>query len=142
MPTTTQPDSFANFDWIAVRAKCTSFSVFEVLRGQVKQDMESRNALNTQIPANKTFSFQSPNGHWFAVVYQAHGVNKGVIFKINENGVTAEDIESQKLLCNGILVISDDGQCRLRVGQVECDLWQFRKLALHDLFFVNQEIVR
>jgi len=75
------------------------------------------------------------------VVYQVLSQSKGVIFRISLTGVIARDIESQKTICDGVLVISNDGQCRLRVGETECDLWQFRKLALHDLFFVNQEVV-
>ncbi len=134
------PNSFANLDWVSERAKCTPFSVFEVLRSQVQQGVTRRNSLNAQIPAHKTFTFQS-NGEWFGVVYQVHDQSKGVIFRITPNGVIARDIESHAPICNGVLVISNDGQCRLRVEQVECDLWQFRKLALHDLFFVNQEVV-
>jgi hypothetical protein len=134
------PDSFANLDWVSERAKCTPFTVFEVLRSQVQRDMDRRNSLNTQLPARKTFVFQS-NGEWFAVVYQVLGQSKGVIFRISLTGVIVRDVESQKVICDGVLVISNDGQCRLRVEQTECDLWQFRKLALHDLFFVNQEIV-
>jgi hypothetical protein len=137
----TTPDSLANFDWITARARCTPFSVFEVLRMQVQQDIERRNALNTQIPANKTFLFQS-NGQWFAAIYQSYGMSKGIKFNITQNGIAVQDVESQAILYNGILIISNDGQCRLRVDQAEYDLWQFRLLALHDLFFVNQEIVR
>jgi len=137
---TNLPDSFANLDWVSERAKCTPFAVFEVLRSQVQQDMTRRNSLNAQLPAHKTFIFLS-NGEWFAVVYQVLGQSKGVIFRVSPTGVVARDIESQKPICEGVLVISNDGQCRLRVEQVECDLWQFRKLALHELFFVNQEVV-
>jgi archaellum component FlaF (FlaF/FlaG flagellin family) len=69
-------------------------------------------------------------------------MSKGIKFNITQNGIAVQDVESQAILYNGILIISNDGQCRLRVDQAEYDLWQFRLLALHDLFFVNQEIVR
>jgi hypothetical protein len=39
------------------------------------------------------------------------------------------------------LTLSDDGNCHLRVGETEYTFWQFRKLALHDLFFVDKEII-
>jgi len=55
----TIPNSFANLDWVSERAKCTPFTVFEVLRSQVEKDVERRNALNAQVPAHKTFTFQS-----------------------------------------------------------------------------------
>jgi hypothetical protein len=138
------PDSLANFDWVSERAKCTPFTIFEVLRSQVEQDVNRRNALSVQLPAHKTFIFQA-NGEWFAAVYQNYGMSRGVKFRVSQNGITVRDVESNALLYEGILIISNDGQCRLRVdqgaNQAECDLWQFRKLALHDLFFVNQEVV-
>jgi hypothetical protein len=125
---TNVPDSLANFDWVSERAKCTPFTMFEVLRSQVEQDTNRRNALNAKLPAGKTFLFQS-NGEWFAAVYQVYGMSKGVIFKISQNGVTVRDVESHATLFEGILTISNDGQCRLKVDQTEYDLWQFRKMA-------------
>lgn len=133
----TTPNSWAPFDWVSERAKCTPLKVFEALRAQVRTDMEIRNSLSAQLPAHKTFSFQE-NGQWFAVVY---GNCKGVKFELTKSGVMVRDIASFNPICNSVLTLSDDGQCRLRIDQTEYDLWQFRKLALHDLFFVNQEIV-
>ena len=134
---TNNPDSWAPFDWVSERAKCTPFKVFQVLRVQVKRDIEIRNALTVEIPASKTFSFQG-DGQWFAVVY---GNCKGVKLDLSDSGIEVLDVASAKPIFRGILTLSDDGQCRLRVEQKEYDLWQFRKLALHDLFFINQEIV-
>jgi hypothetical protein len=133
----TNPDSFANFDWIKERAKCTPFKVFEILHSQVEQDIHSRNQLSDDVVAHKTFSLQS-NGEWFAVVY---GGNKGVKFVQTEYGIQIQGMPFREVLHTGILMLSNDGQCRLKVVDEEYDLWQFRKLALHDLFFVNQEIV-
>ena len=32
---------------------------------------------------------------------------------------------------------SNDGQCRIKVGEIEYNFWQFRKLTLEDVFFTN-----
>jgi histidinol-phosphate/aromatic aminotransferase/cobyric acid decarboxylase-like protein len=96
----TLPDRFANLDWVSERAKCTPFTVFEVLRSQVEQDMDRRNALNAQLPAHKTFIFQS-SGEWFAVVYQDSGMSRGVKFRVTPNGVIVRDVESQAPICKG-----------------------------------------
>jgi hypothetical protein len=129
------------FDWVSERAKCTPFKVFERLRLQVREDMDKRNLLPAETGVLlRKFSFQE-DGNWFAVVYCPYGTNQGIRFSINENGVVVKDIESRNVLHEGILTISDDGGCRLKVGGTEYNLWQFRKLALHELFFVNREIV-
>ncbi len=133
-------DSLADFDWVSLRAKCTRFKIFETLRSHVQNDINRRNLLTgADVKGRKTFLFDH-NGNWFSVTYKVYGIHKGVMFILNQNGVEVQDIEPRTTIHEGILVMSDDGQCRLRVGQIEYDLWQFRKLALQDLFFVNQEI--
>jgi hypothetical protein len=129
----------ADFDWVSERAKCTPFKIFELLRTQAQSDMQKWNLLTAETAIKKTFTLES-YGTWFAVVYKVGEMSKGVMFSITGNGVNVQDVESRTLLHEGILTISNDGHCRLRVGQTECSLWQFRKLALQDLFFVNREV--
>jgi len=128
------------FDWVTERAKCTPFKVFEVLRAQVEEDMKKRNVLASDALTRKTFSFTS-NANLFAVSYNAFGTNKGIIFQLTETGVDINDIESRENLYRGILTLSNEGRCLLVVAEVEYNFWQFRKLALHELFFVNREVV-
>lgn len=134
-----QLDNLADFDWVSEREKCTPFKIFELLRAQVQSDMQKRNS-STAGTGIKKFNFES-DGAWFAVVYKVDEMSKGVMFSITGNGVNVQDVESRALLHEGILTISNDGHCRLRVEQTEYSLWQFRKLALQDLFFVHRKIV-
>ena len=129
------------FDWVAERAKCTPFRIFESLRQQVREDMEKRNRLSAEtgiVPISYLFQEEA---RWFAVVrLGTYGhVLSGVLFSLTPDGITVADAVSRDVICNAALTISDDGNCRLKVGANEYNLWQFRKLALQELFFVNRE---
>jgi hypothetical protein len=129
-------------DWVKERAACTPFLIFETLRGQVEKDMHARNAFPPDSGfVKRNFTFQG-QGTWFAVVLprQFEG-GKGVSFYLTPIGVTVKNIETHTVLYEAVLTLSDDGKCRLKVDNTEYNLWQFRKLALHDLFFVDQEVV-
>jgi hypothetical protein len=123
------------FDWVSARAQCTPFKVFERVRSQVKEDMNKRNSLTIEGGSSATFSFETGQD-WFSVAHKFLDKYRGVSFTLSANGIEVRDASSHSLLHDGILTISDDGSCRLRVGSIELDLWQFRKLALQDLFFV------
>jgi hypothetical protein len=60
-----------------------------------------------------------------------------VIFSRSPAGVEVRDSESNSLIHEGILTLSNDGHCRLKVGDVEYDLWQFRKLSLENVLFTS-----
>jgi hypothetical protein len=127
-----------SLDWVRERAACMPLTVFEALREHVEKDMKARNALlPTAGFTEKHFVFEGKDG-WFSVTQIILGQNRyGVMFRITPNGVQVEGISRPDIGFSAILTLSDDGKCRLRVGDTEYNLWQFRKLALHDLFFVE-----
>jgi hypothetical protein len=129
-------------DWVKERAACTPFFIFEILRNQVKADMEGRNALPEESGfIKRSFNFNE-QGNWFSVVLpRRHADSKGVSFHITSTGVAVKDIETRLVIYQAVLTLSDDCKCRLKVGDTEYNLWQFRKLVLHGLFFEDQEIV-
>ena len=128
------------FDWVTERAKCTPFKVFEALRSQVEEDMNRRNRLPVEsgvLPGSYIFQ---QDAQWFAVIHSPNRVAAGVSFHITECGVLVRDVETRTDLFEGVLTISDDGLCRLKVGEREYDFWQFRKRALQEMFFVNRQV--
>ncbi len=129
-------------EWVKERAACTASAMFETLRNQVESDMQARNALPVESGfIKRNFTFQG-EGNWFAVVLQRRlEGSKGVSFYLTPVGVLIRDVETRAVLHNAVLTLSDDGRCRFKVDKTEYNLWQFRKLALHDLFFVDQEVV-
>ena len=130
------PDVSGDFDWVSERAECAPFKVFERLRAQAKNDMDKRNALTEERGSdNRTFFLESGDG-WFSVAFKTLEKYSGITFNLTANGIEVLDTATHSLLHDGILTISNDGCCRLRVGNTELSLWQFRKLALQDFFFV------
>lgn len=129
-------------DWVRERAACIPYAIFETLRNQIEGDMHARNALTAESGfIKRNFTFQD-EGNWFAVILQRSiGEPKGVSFHLTSIGLKVRDVESRRVLFEASLTLSDDGKCRLKADNTEYNLWQFRKLALHDLFFVDQEIV-
>lgn len=131
------------FDWVGARARCIPWTVMEILRGQARADIEIRNALTPEQGFPKrTFQLQEGN-NWFAVIVPRpyENTHKGVIFRQAEAGIQILDASTRNVLHDSILTLSDDGNCHLKVGAMEYTFWQFRKLALHDLFFVDQEVM-
>jgi hypothetical protein len=115
--------------------------VMETLRSQVRADLDTRNALTPEQGFPKrSFQFQEGN-NWFAVVMPSpYGdAPKGVMFKQGDSGIRVGDTKTRQILYEATLALSDEGKCRLRVNEIEYTFWQFRKMALHDLFFVDKE---
>jgi hypothetical protein len=130
-----------SWDWVTARTGCTPYRVFENLRRDVENDVRLRNALSAQQGfLSRNFVLQG-DGDWFAVVLQYVGGRKGVYFRITSIGVDVIDVPTNRSICEAALTISDDGLCRLKVGSVEYNQWQFRKLVLHPLFFEDREII-
>jgi hypothetical protein len=123
------------FDWVSARAQCTPFAVFEKLRAQVKVDMERRNSLMRDGDLASPFSLGT-GPEWFSVSSKTLDKYRGVTFTLTANGVAVHDATSHTKICDAALMISDEGHCVLRVGSTELKFWQFRKLALQDLFFI------
>src|ERR1035441_10311555 len=119
------------FDWVSARAQCTPFAVFERLRMQVKADMEKRNSLMRDGELMSPFSLET-GPEWFSVTSKTLDKYGGVTFTLTVNGVAVHDATSGAHLHHGVLMISDEGGCVLRVGPTELKLWQFRKLGLQD----------
>ncbi len=130
-------------DWVKERAACTPFVVFENLRKDVKSDMEARNALSPEESGflKRNFTFQE-QGNWFAVLFRRSlEDDDGFLFYLTATGILVKDVATRKVLYQASLTLSEDGKCRLQVGDVEYNLWQFRNLVLHDLFFIDREVV-
>jgi hypothetical protein len=130
------------FDWVSERAKCTPAAVFEALRNQVDRDIKIRNLIGPQEGFPKRSFILKEEAGWFAILQRRFPEEeKGAFFMRTPPGIVVRDAESRRDICAASLTLSDEGKCRLKVGDSEYTLWQFRELSLHDLFFIDQEIV-
>ena len=131
-----------SFDWVTERSKCSASEVYRCLALQIERDVKTRNGLlsgkEQQHEVNFTFSgsFDSPS---LTVAAGTGGRHLGqrhldhAIFTKIPGGIAVEYADSKKL--SGLLTLSQDGECRLKVNDVEYSFWQFRKLALEPIFF-------
>ncbi len=124
-----------DFDWISARAECSPTQAFVRIRTEVHNDIKTRMAMMSEQEKTK-YVFSITHQDWqFWVAVGGPYVDKGIAFSRTPDGIDVHDVSSEKLLYHGILTLSNEGKCKLKVGEVEYDFWQFRKLALEDVLF-------
>jgi hypothetical protein len=126
-----------DFDWISARSACSPSQIFQKLRLQIENDVKKRIEIMTDTEKAKCRFFTDYDPGRLSVMVEGERLNEGVIFSRSPAGVEVRDSESNSLIHEGILTLSNDGHCRLKVGDVEYDLWQFRKLSLENVLFTS-----
>jgi hypothetical protein len=135
-----QDDS--NFEWVVARAKCSASEVYGDFAIQIKRDVDTRNNVLSGKERKHEISFTFNGGyqHTSLIVsaqtggrHLAESQLARVIFTKVPEGIAAEYSDGNKL--TGLLTLSQDGGCRLKVDGVEYSFWQFRKLILEPIFF-------
>lgn len=121
-----------NLDWVTARSLCSLATVFETLKLQVQQDVETRNKLRPE-NAHYKFNFVT-KGDRFTVFLEANLPHWSVQFKLSDKSIQIHD-EGDNLLMEATVTLNDDGECRLRINGTERELWQVRKTVLERLFF-------
>ena len=131
-----------NFDWVTARAKCSASEVYSDFALQIKHDIETRNTVlsGKERKHEINFFFQGGYEHTSLIVAAQKGGQllgerrlAHVVFTKIPEGIAAEYSDGKKL--TGLLTLSQEGECRLKVDGTEYTFWQFRKLALEPIFF-------
>jgi hypothetical protein len=125
-------------DWVTKRAECSPASIFDTLKLGLESDVAARNKTFGNSPKCR-FILTAKESHCVVTVDCANentgmGFHKSVVFVLTSAGILVKEPEGKELL-RATLTLSDDGECRVKVGEQEYELWQFRKQALEDLFF-------
>jgi hypothetical protein len=127
-----------NFEWVVARAKCSASEVYSDFALQIKHD---NNVLAGKERKHEiSFSFGGGYEQTSLIVAVQRGgqlleekrLAHAIFTKIPED-IAVEYSDEKKLA--GVLTLSLDGECRLRVDGMEYNFWQFRKLALESIFF-------
>jgi hypothetical protein len=126
-----------NFDWISARSICTPAQVMQRLRLQIEDDVEKRKALMTPNEKAKCDFSTTYEGRKLTVMVEGEQLWGGVTFSLLPTGIAVHDMKSEDLLYEAKLTLSNDGDCKLKVGDTEYNLWQFRKLTLEDVLFTS-----
>ena len=131
----------ADFDWVTERHLCSPSAIITKLRMQIETDIEKRKELLTPAErARLAFSLRDEDRLFVVQVEGQNNLYRGVRFGLTYTGITVHDVVTGRQLYEATSTLSDDGECRLRIGEKEYDLWQFRKLALQDIFFGHDVI--
>ncbi len=130
------------FDWVTARANCSASEVYRDFVLQIKRDVGIRNGALSGKERRHEVNFNFNGGYKptsIIVVAQAGSqylaetrLAHAIFTKIAE-GISVEYADGKTLV--GLLTLSQDGECRLKVDGVEYSFWQFRKLALEPIFF-------
>jgi hypothetical protein len=120
------------FDWVSARSACSLVAIFEQLKMQLQEDVAKRQALREEM-AHYGFRIVGKDRRW-AVVVEGTGIYDSVLFILTDSGIEVTDKDG-RLRFKATPTLSDDGECRLKVGDQERELWHVRKMALEELFF-------
>lgn len=127
---------FMSEHWVReIHETCSLAVAFETLKGGVEKDVTARQEIRnegSQADKGPMFRF-STNGDSFLAVIEGTHLHRAVKFALTKGVIAVFD--NDKPILEGVVVLGDDGVCRLDVKGERLDFWQFRKRALEDLFF-------
>ncbi len=121
----------AEFDWVKARSECSPAKVFQQLRLGIEADVKGR---QRSLGPNPTIKFTTVSDRCSITALIEGQAGTAVTFDQTEDGIRVRN-EADGVLLEATLTLNNDGQCRLKVGGQEYELWQFRKMALEQLLF-------
>jgi hypothetical protein len=125
----------SDFDWVAARSRCSLAVVFQQIASEVEEDVRKRNAKCPK-DCGYEFSVIGPSASAFTVLLTGDRVDRKLVkFNQTSKGITVHKDGSLKPSIEASLTLNNDGECRLKIGTGEYDFWQFRRMALEELFF-------
>jgi len=122
-----------DFDWVAARAACSLPKVFQQLKLEIEADVKARNEKRGENPYYE-FSLIAKNGNLVILVSGNNLPQKTVTIKLTTKGISVHDTDDD-FMFEATLTLNNEGECRLKIDNQERDFWQFRRMALEDIFF-------
>ena|ERR1035438_6532496 len=118
-----------SFDWVTAIAECSVICVFKELEEGIKADVEARSAIRA--PGEPLFVFVSEVDTERVAVL--HG-DQSVVFSHTDRTIAVENGDGC-IAMEAAPILDFVGRCRLKVGDQELTLHEFRRAALEALFF-------
>ena len=128
----------ADFEWVRARAECSIGIVFQKLKDHVKGDMEKRLELREKGERVKFQMGEKEPADSFSVYRE--GEHQGVYglkslkFVMQRHNILVVD-DNDVVQLSAALTLDNEGLCKLQVKGENLEEWQFRKMALENLFF-------
>ena len=130
-------DQPPDFDWVTARAKCSLDSMYETLRGLARATIETRNAMLDRSADGRLFAMSDHPSERGFLVSDARSATRRSVEVVLKDGVFMfshhHDRGTVRLVA--MRVLTDAGECRLKVGEEVLDPWQVLKRALEPLYF-------
>lgn len=125
----------SDWDWVTARKECSMPLFFERLKTLAQRDVKTRHAMRQELIDLGPVNFDAQIAGTFTVLRNfAPGHHASVRFRLEGDRLFVEGAGVQ-VNFDGSLTLTDDGDCRLRVGEKELDPWQVLRRALEPLFF-------
>lgn len=126
----------AEFDWVTARSNCSVVMIFERLKSAVQDDVNKRQQLRrkSEFGYQYGFSVDIDQTRISVILKEPTAPAEAVVFYLKEDSIDVVN-GSGKHKFKATPTINDEGECRLKVSGQERELWQFRKMALEELFF-------
>jgi hypothetical protein len=132
----------SDFDWVTARHKCSAAVFFESLLQLAKANVDTVNAAKEKSSGRSDAYLQATVPGVFAVARGVPGAGppKVVRFRLERDDAIAVEPHGVPMEgFQGTLTLNNEGECRLKVGAEELDLWQVLRRALEPLFFGLQD---
>jgi hypothetical protein len=123
----------SEFDWVKARSACSLAGIYEKLKMDLQEDVKTRQSLRGENDTYYGVKIVAKDKRT-AVVVEGNGIYDSVLFILTDDGIDIADKDG-KVRFKATPTLSDDGECRLKVGDQERELWHVRKMALEELFF-------
>lgn len=127
-----------DFDWVGAQAKCSTQSMFERLRTQIRQDVQNRNGLFDR-DDHWRFEFHEEDEEFEVsrlVPSGRSGTRVAALVRFERHGrrvhVQGEDVDVDFV---AVVTLDVTGHCRFAVGEAMYADWEIRRMALEQLFF-------
>lgn len=124
------PPKPPDFDWVSVRHGCTIAQMFVTLKRLAKRDVDRFNELagESLVTVNDGY-----DASIFAVTRPRFGEKLTVVFSESNEGITIRTLERGEWFLT--LTMTDDAECKLKMGSDVLDPWQVLRRALESVLF-------
>lgn len=122
----------ANFNWVKARGECSLPAVFTQLLLEAQDNVAERNRLLTKTEAE--FVLTAEDGTAFTVHRRSMPL---IAFALSYDYIAIR--WPNKAQDKAILTLSNDCECRLKVGEEELDRWQFLRKFLEPILFAQRD---
>jgi hypothetical protein len=124
------------WDWVTARSQCAPTAHFASLQSSARANVDTRNALE-ESQVKDRFKM-NVRGNSFTVWDGWAHSRRAVDVALNADGTIEFAFTSlASEVMQAQVVLTDDGECKYRVGNTPLDEWQVLRRALEELFFVE-----